>query len=190
MTVPVGATVERGRQDGSRLRSPARMATPAFNEVVQVGLVVRDLEAAVRTYADEYGIGPWEIFDITPGIAEDMAIRGEPREYAMRIALTMVGNVQLELIQPLDDKTPHAEFLATHGEGIHHLAVGVEDYAEALERFRELGHGVVLSGRYKGATYAYLDTQAKLHFVAEIFDLSGIGDRKPDAVYPPAWPST
>ncbi len=166
------------------------MASPAFSDVLQVGLVVRDLDAAVRTYADEYGIGPWEIFNVTPDIATDMTIDGEPCEYAMRVALTMVGNVQWELIQPLDDKTPYAAFLESHGEGIHHVAVGVEDYAEALERFREKGHGVVLSGRYRGAKYAYLATQSKLHFVAEIFDLTGVGHREPDAVYPPAAPSS
>ena len=162
------------------------MPAPAFNDIVQVGLVVRDLDAAVRKYADEYGIGPWEIFDVTPDIAEDMTINGAPCEYAMRVALTMVGSVQWELIQPLDEKTPYFDFLETHGEGIHHVAVGVDDYGKALDLFQAKGHGVALSGRYKGAKYAYLSTQNELGFIAEIFDLTGVGHREPDAVYPPA----
>ena len=34
------------------------MREPVFNEAVQLGIVVRDLEATVRRYVDEYGIGP------------------------------------------------------------------------------------------------------------------------------------
>jgi hypothetical protein len=34
------------------------MREPVFNETVQLGIVVRDLEATVRRYVDDYGIGP------------------------------------------------------------------------------------------------------------------------------------
>jgi hypothetical protein len=36
------------------------MREPVFDEAVQLGIVVRDLEATVRRYVDDYGIGPWE----------------------------------------------------------------------------------------------------------------------------------
>ena len=36
------------------------MREPVFNETVQLGIVVRDLEATVRRYVDDYRIGPWE----------------------------------------------------------------------------------------------------------------------------------
>jgi methylmalonyl-CoA/ethylmalonyl-CoA epimerase len=35
------------------------MREPVLNETVQLGIVVRDLEATVRRYEDDYGIGPW-----------------------------------------------------------------------------------------------------------------------------------
>jgi hypothetical protein len=31
---------------------------PSFTETMQIGIVVRDLDAAVRRYVDDYGIGP------------------------------------------------------------------------------------------------------------------------------------
>jgi hypothetical protein len=34
------------------------MREPVFNETVQLEIVVRDLEATVRRYVDDYGIGP------------------------------------------------------------------------------------------------------------------------------------
>jgi methylmalonyl-CoA/ethylmalonyl-CoA epimerase len=38
------------------------MREPVFNETVQLGIVVRDLEATVRRYVDDYGIGPWKAY--------------------------------------------------------------------------------------------------------------------------------
>jgi hypothetical protein len=39
-----------------------RMREPSFNETLQIGMVVRDLETAMRRYVDDYGIGPWDIY--------------------------------------------------------------------------------------------------------------------------------
>jgi catechol 2,3-dioxygenase-like lactoylglutathione lyase family enzyme len=161
---------------------------PAFTGVVQVGLVVRDLERAVRVYADEYGIGPWRILEINPDVAQDLAIDEQPAGYSMRVALAMVGDVEWELIEPLDDKTPYAEFLRTHGEGLHHVALGVDDFAEAGSFLRSKGHRVLLGGRYRGAEWAYFSTQDDLGFTAEIFDLSHLVEGEPEALYPPPDP--
>ena len=101
------------------------MREPLFTETLQIAIVVRDLDAALRTYVHEYGIGPWEIYEFNPGNVDRMVKDDAPAEYAMRIAVTMVGSVQWELIQPLDDTSMYAEFLATKGEGLHHVGVGV-----------------------------------------------------------------
>ena len=42
-----------------------------------------------------------------------------------------------KLLQPLDDRSPHAEFLNTRGEGMQHLAYLVEDFDEQLAAVRE-----------------------------------------------------
>ena len=59
----------------------------------------------------------------------------------LRIAFFGAGPVTIELIQPLDDQTLVGQFLAQNGEGLHHLALKVEDVAAALD---EAGsHGLV-----------------------------------------------
>ena len=47
------------------------MREPLFNETVQLGIVVRDLEATVRRYENEYGIGPWQFAQIDAGEANN-----------------------------------------------------------------------------------------------------------------------
>ncbi len=164
------------------------MREPLFTETKQIALVVRDIEATMRTYVHEYGIGPWEVYEFNPETVTGMVRDGRPAEYAFRLAVTMVGSVQWELIQPLDDGSMYAEFLATKGEGLHHVAVGSHTgYEETLEALRAKGRRVLQGGFYSGVTFAYLSTDEDLGVITEIFDWPpDLPPQKPDAVYPPA----
>ena len=42
------------------------MREPLFTETLQISIVVRDLEETLRTYVEEYGLGPWEIYEFRP----------------------------------------------------------------------------------------------------------------------------
>jgi methylmalonyl-CoA/ethylmalonyl-CoA epimerase len=72
---------------------------------MQIGVVVRDLDAAVRGYVEDYGIGPWEVYQFKPGDIKSWREHGQPGEPSTRIATAMVGRVQWELIQV--PGTPH-----------------------------------------------------------------------------------
>jgi methylmalonyl-CoA/ethylmalonyl-CoA epimerase len=161
------------------------MREPVFTETKQIALVVRDLEATMRTYVHEYGIGPWEVYEFNPDTVTEMVKDGRPAEYAFRLAVTMIGSVQWELIQPLDERSMYAEFLATKGEGLHHVAVGVPtSYGEALDTLRAKGRRVLQAGVYNGVTFAYLSTDEDLGAITEIYDWPPGPPQQPDAVYP------
>ena len=134
------------------------MRLPAFTETVQLAIVVRDLDAAMRTYVHDYGIGPWEIYEFHPGNVADMREDGEPVERSWRLAIAYVGQVQWELIEPLDEESVYARFLAETGGGLHHVGVAVPDFDEAVAEQAARGNGVLLGGEYKGIRFAYLDT--------------------------------
>ena len=144
------------------------MREPVFNETMQLGIVVRDLEAAVRRYEDDYGIGPWQFARIDLGAANDYREHGEPAERSNRIAMATVGGVMWELIEPLDEDGIYARFLAEKGEGVHHVAVATPDFGETVAR-AEREDGVMLSCKHSGVDIAYLDTQHDLGVVLEVF---------------------
>ena len=54
------------------------MREPVFNETVQPGILVRDLEAKVGRYVDDYRIGPWQFARIDAGDANDYREYGRP----------------------------------------------------------------------------------------------------------------
>jgi methylmalonyl-CoA/ethylmalonyl-CoA epimerase len=144
------------------------MREPVFNETMQLGIVVRDLEATVRRYEDDYGIGPWRFDRIDLGAANDYREYGEPVERSNRIAIAMVGRVMWELIEPLDEDGIYARFLAEKGEGVHHVAVATPDFDETVAR-AERKDGVMLSCKHSGIDIAYLDTLRDLGVTIEIF---------------------
>ena len=154
-----------------------------FKDTTQIAIVVRDLYQAMETYVEEYGIGPWEIFNFNPETGSDMVVHDEPVDYSMRVAMAMVGNVQWELIEPLDDSSIYAEFLESHGGGLHHVCVTVNDYDDALATLRSKGHSVLQAGSYKGATFAYVSTDRDLGVITEIVDEPSAA-HIPDSTYP------
>ena len=88
---------------------------PIFKEVLQVAMVVRNLDEALKRYWEICGIGPWEIHTMSPANMHGMTVRGHETECAMKVAFTNLGNVQLELIEPLDGRSIYADFLKEHG---------------------------------------------------------------------------
>jgi len=137
--------------------------------------------ATLRKFVDNYGIGPWDIYEFNPSNAKDLCEYGKPVERSWRLAITMIGGVQWELIEPLDNESIYAQFLAQKGEGVHHIAVLAPKFEEMLAAQAKQGKDLVLSGEFSGIKVAYLDTERDLGVVVEIF--SGMPDvkQKPDA---------
>jgi methylmalonyl-CoA/ethylmalonyl-CoA epimerase len=157
--VPVSITASAGGAD--------------FTETMQIGIVVPDVEAAVRAYRDVYGIGGWEIMEIGSENTRDVRLYGQPIEWRSKIATTMVGSVMWELIQPLDKDDLFGRFLADRGGvgGVHHIAVGTPDFGRVVREQAKRRQDPILSGTFSGVEVQYLSTERELGVVLEVFDM-------------------
>jgi len=156
--------------------------TPIFKQITQVAMVVKSVEVTAKRYWDDLGIGPWDFYTLDPSNTGEMRLRGEPVEHAFRAALTKVGDVSMELIEPLDDRSIYAEHLAEHGEGLHHVAFKVEDFEKTRQHMKEKGYDELQSGRtFNIGHYTYFDLDKGLGCIAEVG--AGIGKGK---TFPPA----
>jgi 4-hydroxyphenylpyruvate dioxygenase-like putative hemolysin len=143
---------------------------PIFKNVLQVGLVVKDLKETMKTYVHKYGIGPWKVYEFNKDTVADMKINGKRVDYSMRLAVTNIGNVQWELIEPLDDISHYAKFLKEHGEGIHHVALETESYDKALQFCEKNGIDQLQYGFWgKKFHYDYRKTQNDLKCIVELY---------------------
>ncbi|MGB9887825.1 MAG: VOC family protein [Moorellales bacterium] len=146
------------------------MAKPLFTQVLQICVVVDDLDAYVKRYNDEYGIGPWIILNFDRNTVKDMTVRGQRVDYSMKLALCNALNIQWEIIQPTDENSIYAEFLRTHGPGLHHVALAVEDYDQVMKEMAARGNYEVQGGTDLGGQhFTYLDLTRDLGLIVEIY---------------------
>lgn len=150
------------------------MATPLrakvkVSELSHVGIVVRDLESSIKHYQNVLGIGPWKVINIEPSTVSNITYHGRPVKHRFKIALTRVGPMQLELLEPVEGDSIYRDFLEEHGEGVHHLGhVRVDNIDEAVQQLEKDGFPCLQSGRFKGGAYAYMDMVASLGTIIEL----------------------
>lgn len=108
-----------------------------IGKIHHVALVVQSLEDALGLWRDALGLELETVTDI---------------EYdRVRIAFLAVGESKVELVQPTDDTTGVARFLASKGEGFHHVCFEVPNLAETLLRLEIDGIELIDSAPRRGA---------------------------------------
>ena len=156
-----------------------------FDKLSQVALVVNDVTASVKNYWEQLGVGSWKIWDFGPQSMTEMTLRGKPAQYSFRVAVTYVGDVAFELIQPMAGESIFKEFLDEHGEGLHHLKYTPKDPEVVLNDFKMKGGRILQSARLTEGAFYYLDTKSELGFIMELSTGRALRNRSPDAVFPP-----
>ncbi len=88
-----------------------------------VAIVVRSIDEALPRYRSLFGLEP----EAEPIMFESQAVR-------LCFLLTGPGpSARIELVEPIDRESGVARFLATHGEGVHHLCFATQDLPATLE---------------------------------------------------------
>jgi len=108
-----------------------------LGRVHHVAVVVASLDAALAFWRDTLGLE----LDVVEDIAQDR----------VRIAFLPVGESKIELVEPTDDTTGVARFLAKSGEGFHHVCFEVANLAETLLRLEIDGVELIDTAPRKGA---------------------------------------
>ena len=83
------------------------------NYIDHVGIAVNDINAALKFFGD--------VFQTPPAAVEELADQG------VRATLIQVGQTRLELLEPLSPESAVGRFIERRGEGLHHLALNVDD---------------------------------------------------------------
>ena len=95
-----------------------------MSEIDHLGIAVKSLAQAKKFY-ESLGLSPME----------DETVEAEN----VRLSMVPVGESRIELLEPLSDDSPIARFLAKRGEGLHHVALNVENLSATVERLKANG---------------------------------------------------
>ena len=156
------------RYPESEATSPARIKV---KNIDQVAIAVNDVHKVAENHWNILGIGPWEIYEVKPPILYDRTYRGKAGNFTYWLALTMVGPVQLELAQPISGDNVYSDFIAEHGEGLHHLAFIVDDINKTTQTMNKEGFPTLMGGGFSDGGFAYYDTREPLKIILEAFQV-------------------
>lgn len=159
--------------------------------VSQVGIVVKNVEEVVENYWNLLGIGPWTILTSKSPYSYDMTYHGRSAPHEFKVALTQVGPLELELMETIQGPTAYNDFIAKHGEGIHHLQYqvdSVEVIDKHVETLAKRGFPSLGGGRFgSDGGWSYTDTTSALKAIWEPAKTANEFD-VPKDIYP-AYPS-
>ena len=149
-----------------RGQTPAPLQGATFTHI---GIVTKDITRTAEMFAGVYGITPppmVRIYDnngkgipFPPGIKGNPAAKGKLMQFA-------IGNIRIELIEPIDGPTAWTEQLDKYGMSVHHLAFQVPDVNTAVRGLEAMG-GTWNMGE-GGQSFAYVNLKDQLGFTVEV----------------------
>ena len=108
-------------------------------KIEHIGIVVKDLEASMKKYTSLLGMEVKEIEEVK---VEDVI---------NRVAFLPIGETNIELVQTTAKTGLAAYFLRQRGEGIHHIALEVEDLEKTFQNLRSQGVSFVWDNIKEGS---------------------------------------
>ena len=144
----------------TKTERPSVRFTPP-GRIHHVAVVVKSLDDALPLYRDLLGLPLEQVMDIESD--------------NVRIAFLGVGESKVELVEPTDDSTGVARFLANKGEGFHHVCFEVENLTEELTRLGIDGVELIDSAPRRGAEgpVAFLHPRSCHGVLVELIEAPG-----------------
>ncbi len=131
-----------------------------------VAIVVPSIAAALPFYRDTLGLAARVIHEVP--------------EQAVRIAFLGAGGSLLELVEPLDDASGVARYLAERGKpSLHHVCFAVDDLPGTLRGLEDAGVELIDREPRQGAEgdVAFIHPRASGGVLVELIDRATLHDR-------------
>ena len=140
------------------------------NKVMQIGLVVENIDYAVQAWSLLLGVDPPSIIITDTVDVAHTKYRDQPTSAQARLAFFDLGQVALELIQPLGEPSTWNDQLIARGPSLHHIAFEIKGMEEHIQSLQKHGLRLVQCGDYHGGRYAYVDGQNQFGTVIELLE--------------------
>ena len=93
------------------------------SHIEHIGIAVKDLKTAIPYYESILGLKCYNIEEVV--------------DQKVRTAFFIIGQTKIELLETTDPEGPVGRFIDRKGEGLHHIAVAVDDIEATLRSAEE-----------------------------------------------------
>ncbi len=97
----------------------------APEKIAHIGIAVHNIEDSLSFYKDLLGLTLENIEEV--------------ESEQVKVAFLKIGESRIELLEPISQESPIAKFLEKKGEGIHHIALEVNDIEKRLHQLKTEG---------------------------------------------------
>lgn len=143
-------------------------------QICQIAEVVKDVETVMKRLYEDFGIGPWDVYEYGPHNIQDSLYRGRPNTQRYALAVAWHHGLQFELMSPIDGFSIYNEFIEKQGYGLQHIKLYYKDCAKAIADYQKKGYEVVQSGRIGEDEFYYLESVDKVGATIELGNAGSI----------------
>ena len=140
------------------------------NIITQVGIIVSDIETKARAWSEILGLPMPNIIITDPVDKTQAEYSGKSTTARAKLAFFHMGQLDVELIEPIDGPSTWKDQLDQHGNSLHHIAFQIKGMQEKIAYLDSKGILLLQRGEYTGGRYAYLDGIAQLGTVLELLE--------------------
>jgi len=105
--------------------------------VDHIGIAVKSIQESLKFWEDALGIKCHGVEEVV--------------EQKVKTAFLPIKDTEIELLEGTSEDSPVSKFIEKKGEGIHHLAIRVDNLEEALEELKSKGMRLIDEKPRKGA---------------------------------------
>jgi methylmalonyl-CoA/ethylmalonyl-CoA epimerase len=135
-----------------------------FGKIHHIAYVYKDGEAALKEFQSQFGVEEFEKIDMVIG----------------RVTRFMIGNLQVDLMEPRELGSVFNKFLENGNFGLHHIAYLVDNIDEKIKELKSKGFKRLLGGIIPPQTkFEYFDTTNMLGHVIEFIQPNYTKKKKP-----------
>jgi hypothetical protein len=144
----------------------------AERNICQIGIMCKDIEVKMKNLIEDFNLGPWDFYTHSENTLQNILIREgycEPH-FKFYCAVASVGNIQIELIQPVFGIPFYKNFLEKNGDAIHHFKekVNPDKFDEILDAYEAKGMKRLFGASLFESRFCFVDSVDKYGFLLEI----------------------
>jgi hypothetical protein len=140
-----------------------------MGNLFQIGFVTRDLDKSIEYLKEKYGVSKLSTRTSTLPLAK---YRGKVVESTIAASHAYLGNIFIEVIQPIAGENPYDDYLTDPEKvlNFHHFCVKVDDWEIAAADVKKAGYEFCFEGQNPkaGIQFGYIDMTKEMGCMFEI----------------------